>query len=372
VPAPAQVGLNPAQFAQFMAAQQAAAAAPAAGAPAAAARPPQGGFKKIANFASGTPVGWFSWLTRFRMAIAINGWDHARARRELVSGMDEPAQLLVGHIPPGDVPDAAGNVPHVDLLIAQFQAVFVPEAAINIAREDFWEAKQKREESISEFHGRVRYLFRQAHPHAPPDAINNNRDAKEIFIAGLRDLRVSEITMYQNPGNFDEALTAANNNTAFSRVMQRRNPYYKKPYMGAIGATSEATAVAGPREAPFLAGVRGGTVPRRPRGAGSGPGPRCYNCQRFGHIRRECPHQEPRAEATGFRPRGRGAGRGGRGRGRPSGRGRPGAASRLQRIAALTSLCQQEGLEVPDWEDGGPDEDEQPHGGDDEAAAGNE
>ena len=294
----------------------------------------QGGYKKLEPFSTGDPVEWDQWKTAFIQTCAINEWDAARSRRELLAAMKGDAFYQVRGIPLDDQPGPNGQVAPVQDMLDLYQERFVPESSVNLARELFFAARQKTDETNNQFHNRVRYLWQAAHPGRQPGDIQADRNAREVFLMGINHPEVREKSAFQHPEDYDTALTFVNDNEATLRSLKKRNPFFKKPYVHAMRGNSGNTR--GNRgSTSSIHGVRGGVGK-----ASSSRGPRCYGCGQYGHIRRNC--DQPAQATSGTSGNNSSRGSSGRGTGSRRGRGRGGRQSGPNRsstpyLAAMTN-----------------------------------
>ena len=319
-----QFVLTPAMFQQLMANQRPAGAGP-----------PAGGFRKLAPLKSADPIEWDTWRKTFEQTVICNAWDHARARRELYASMEGEAHHQVRNIPVNAVPDANGVVPPVEDMLNAYQERFVPESAITLARERFRAARQKPEETNNQYHNRVRYLWTAANPNAAADQLEDNRDAREVFLFGLRNDAVREQTAMQHPETFTRCLALANNNEATIRQLQRRNPFHKR---GIHSMASPSTA-AMDKDKNLV----------------------CWHCNERGHAKRNCPVLKNKSStASSSRNAGKFTkstrGQSGRGRGRGGNRGRGGRASGRPLLGAVGEPAEE--TEMVFDEENGENEDE--------------
>ena len=227
-----------------------------------------GGYRRLTTFSSADPVEWDAWKSTFLQTTICNQWSDARARRELLASMSGEAFTQVRNIDVEADPDENGKVQPVAELLAKYEERFMPESAVGLARQRFFAARQRQDETNNTFHNRVRSLWTAAHPGVDTASINQDRNAREIFVYGLRNRNVRELTAHAIPNNFEEALARANAQEAVQRTLIHRDPFHR--------GTNQLNAM--------------GTGPGAPSG------PRCYGCNQAGHLRRECPHEAKREE----------------------------------------------------------------------------
>ena len=182
----------------------------------AAARPPPTAGNKIEKFSSGNPEDWITWRTQFTTIKDICGWDHRRSRRELRAAMTGTAARIVEDIPiNADIP-APQNV---TFLLAEYELRFCPVAASDTARAELKHSSQRENETILQWHGRVRANYRLAYPDQEPAELNLNRDLIDYFVLGIADAAVRNEVYKVRPATFPEALVVASNHTAANAIL---------------------------------------------------------------------------------------------------------------------------------------------------------
>jgi hypothetical protein len=213
---------------------------------------------------------WLEWRQTFERICALKGYDNAQRKRLIIAKMRGPVVAAVANIP-HDALDADG-------LLRAYEEKFVTAAGATYARQQFRQAKQEREETLTAFHTRLITLYRHAHPNAN---LETTPELIERFTFGLHNRTVQEYVSDHSPLTMTDALRYANIKQATVQAM------------GASGSKAVNNIDA--------------LTPTDHRNL------RCYNCQQMGHISRNC--RRPRQQNN----RGRGAPRGrGRGRGFPN------------------------------------------------------
>ena len=106
----------------------------------------------------------------------------------------------------------------IEELIRRYEKRFIPEAGTTFARKEFNDARQLPDESILEFHGRLRGLFMDAYP----DTTNTERSGQliESFAEKLIGDELTQAILDNNPTNYSDALTAAQRLSATRRAAQ--------------------------------------------------------------------------------------------------------------------------------------------------------
>ena len=274
------------------------------------AQQPVAGGPGVEKFSSGAPEEWMTWRRTFLVVAQIQGWNAQRAKREIVAAMKGRAAMITRDIAYADNAITTAN------LLDSYEARFVPQAASRLARNMFAQNAQRPDEDIRDFHGRLRELFMRAYPDYANDA-----EASTIlidqFTRGLVDRVIAQYVADQNPGNYTDALTFAENRFANdqSRGIHQIAAMSPNGFMAAIGQGAQL----------------------------------CYYCNKPGHIKRDCfsfLRAQGKPVPTRGTFRGRRAGR--RGRGGRGGRGRGGRGG--YNLAALEFQGEQQ-----------PQQQQQPH-----------
>jgi hypothetical protein len=295
--------------------------------------------KKLSLYSSGDGTEWLTWRRNFEQVRLLNGWNDLQSRRQASSSMEGIAARAVQAFPPVPLNQDPNNPFTIDMLLAQYEAVFLPAAESSLSRAAFHTARQAEKETVLLWHSRLRELFTRAYPgvETEPSLL-----LKQQFTLNLADKTVRVATFDHLPANYAEALEFAHNKAASNAIMAERDMVLGKvqtaPSLGAVGP--------GPFDNISSATAAGMTVI-------------CHFCEKPGHIRPACPLWiEAKRQLTGpsgfAQSRGRGNFRGNRGgggfqnsRGRQPYRGRGGFAA--PRNAALNSISGPE-QDQPKWE----------------------
>lgn len=238
--------------------QQQPAVAPAAGAGAAAAGPPAGRGNKIPVLNSTTPEAWLRFRPAYTLYAAIQHWDDAHAKQECFLALREKASDVLRDIN-YQQPDLT-----LDGLLDLYEARLVTPEAVAVSRREFKATRQRPDETIVEWHGRLRTLYRRVHPqlvdveHAP--------DLIEKFAEGAADQEVYKLVTNLAPDTYTMALVIAQR-----QVVQQGGG----GWMGRLNAIDAPEAAAA--EEPTMAAMRGRGGWRGSRGNGRGRGRGTYN-----------------------------------------------------------------------------------------------
>lgn len=235
---------------------------------------------------------YLTWEHLIRIGVAGLPDDDAVRRRHIALAVQGAAARATQHISWND----AANV---DALLTAYRTVFVTQAASNLALITFEQAEQSEQETVLQWHSRLRVLYLQAYP--PPDAAavaaaqaagqplpgaEESRTLIQRFVRGLADPVVCQQVWRVNPGNYSAALTAAQNEIAALGMIQHKT--------GSVA-------------------IRPLRVKEEININAVGTGPTCWGCGAPGHIQRECRSAARGGNRTnrgGTGRRGRGGGRG--------------------------------------------------------------
>ena len=117
----------------------------------------------VRDLSEATPEAWRAWRSQFEVAADLNNWNDARQRKVAFISMTGKAREAVAHIPHGvPVAPAGGGpapaCPAASLLLDEMEARFLPPAAGAVARRVYRQAAQMEDETISQWHSRLRAL----------------------------------------------------------------------------------------------------------------------------------------------------------------------------------------------------------------------
>lgn len=280
-----------------------------------------GGLRKVPLFTEVHDVNaWKIWIRRFETVAQIANWNDQRMRRELAAGMGDAAAETTADIPIEDPADPAYTYDEMKDL---YEARFISPAASDAARADFRTAKQGAEESLLEWHSRLRGLFLRSFPGEDVNGVGAPAQIlRDQFITGIHTASVREYVWDQRPNTYVQALEHAQRKQATIQLQQSASTRARNDQrMAAIGApTADSGASEGVNAIDVATAI-------------------CHHCKKKGHFLKNChllnkarafferERQEQQQAERGAnairekdenRPaagRGRGGGRRGRGRG---------------------------------------------------------
>ena len=263
-----------------------------------------GNRRKNDPFSSGLAKDWKAWKANMQAVAAAGAWTDKRKRAELKAGFTGEAWHMVADILAAVNPETvADNTPaKVAELWAALEARFVPAAAGPAARAEFRTSRQATQETVLQWHSRLRHLFSSAYPTLD---VTDSQSAVDQFVCGLLDENVKMYVLENDPQTYADALTTAGRKEAAEKQLQLTR--------GGAGRRSGAGPALNAMDGP------GGATDKE-----------CWFCKQPGHLREACAEfnrmkeyfvkylsNQGRRGGGGSGGRGRGGrGRGGRGRGR--------------------------------------------------------
>lgn len=236
---------------------------------------------KIMTFSNGQDEDWLVWKFHFDKAKTLNGYTVQEAKLALSAAMKGRAAAAVMDI------DVANQQETLDQLLAHYDGRFLPASASQMARVSFDQAAQKPNETILDFHSRLRQLWNRAYP--------NNADVVLLirkFSLGLRKREIREQVVRQNPQTYGTALEAAQNEASVMRVVSitETGSTVEPMEIGMVAAIGRRTAQGKSRAK--SGGARPKTIGnldrKGPAKNGNGKTQHCYFCNKPGHYKSSC------------------------------------------------------------------------------------
>lgn len=191
---------------------------------------------------------WISFRLHFERVVVANEWTDRQARFALAASMTGMASMIIQDIDP----DNLANQPLVRLLNA-YQKRFLPASASSKAQCDFETAQQEPREDVLTFHSRLRGLFIRAYPGEDTDTSSN---LIRRFCRGVRGEDLQIWLFRQKPTTYEQALEIAHSDFAAKEMVRYNRAAHLKSEPMDINAL--------------------------------GPNSKCWNCEKTGHVSRDC------------------------------------------------------------------------------------
>ncbi len=165
---------------------------------------------------------------------------------------------------------------------ADYQDRFITPADSDQARADFSLAQQGADESLLEFHSRLRELFTRAYPAAMGniDGAPMRQILRDRFILGLLHPAIKEYTWDQRPANYMECLAVVQRKQA---TLQLLSPSPQGPNSQTNRSSTDPRSQA--QSSVYTAGAS--TFGTGSHSAGMNFA--CHFCKTTGHMLRQCP-----------------------------------------------------------------------------------
>lgn len=233
---------------------------------------------------------WIMFRDNFETTLKLNKWDDERAKLKLRAAVRDEAKQAVHHIVMLDSWDIARA-------LDEYQKVFVHPAATDLAEVELQRASRKPEETLLDFHTRLRFLFSRARP---TEEAESSKVLKDLYATRVNSLNLSKelrATGQIRQETYQQLLARAQDVEAGFKTVQ--DAYKGHRGLHAMQLYDEEFAV----------GAVGALTETRT----------CYACQETGHIARDCKTAQRVREHDAKANQGGGSNRGktssGRGRG---------------------------------------------------------
>jgi hypothetical protein len=222
------------------------------------------------KYTSGIATDWLPFKRQFVQVVRINGWDHARAKRQLMVSLGDTANTMAADMDSEDVNELFPDY------LTRVENRFMNPADGQMAAQQFSFAAQRDKESTIQWHSRCRGL----HTRAYMDVENREqaRDLLQCFMIGIRNPNIRAKVSDDHPLTYAAALISASRGEATQTVRD-----------GTQGRIHRADKY--DKEMNAIASVDQGKRRTRP-GTNRAPG-MCWNCGQSGHQQKDCPKHKP-------------------------------------------------------------------------------
>lgn len=178
-------------------------------------------------------------------------------------------------------------LPDLDMALEMYEERFATKADSQLARSEFLTAKQMDDESILEWHARLRELFLRAYPGSHVDCTGLGDQLRELFIRGLNDPDISAFVWDREPKTYNRTLAYAETKRAITMKLQDRDPTRQLPGLHSLTEmpSTEEEGASSTSSTPLLAAFQ----PRRNRDKDGDRDGSCHICHQQGHRKKDCP-----------------------------------------------------------------------------------
>ncbi len=238
---------------------------------------------------------WRTWKERFLATVEINGWSHARARREMAVCITGEARDLISSV---NLVGAMQLNQDFRPVLQDIENLIIPSSDSDMTRAQLVSAKQEPNEDILKWRSRIRMLWMRAHPTQTVVESEENRDLIDLFLKGL----ARESTKTQTWAFLPRTLTAA--------AQRAQNIEAGAHIFGTLNSGSSSSI---------------GALQDRKR--------TCLACDKTGHILKDCRMWKAFRAKAGTQ--GKGKSKPARGKGKAKARGGRSSQGNMRAIAGL-------------------------------------
>ena len=163
-----------------------------------------------------------------------------RACLLLKMALKDKAMMLAAHIDPRTYQD---QVNPLKKMLKDLTEIFLPATESGLMSARFHSSVQGQQ-SIAQFHGKLRYLYSCAFPHMTTPEIEASTQLIHHFRNNLNDLNIQKQVIRANPQTYQEALVAAQKEESTNLIVAiNANPALKQA-LGAGASSTQLTAQA--------------------------------------------------------------------------------------------------------------------------------
>lgn len=251
-----------------------------------------GGSTRPRTFSSTDAEAWLQFIRHFRTCKRINQWGDNRAKNELEAAMDGKAAGRVQRL-------EVDTYNTFDDMVTAYEGKFIHVADGQLARAEFYKAKQLKDETALDWHGRLEQLHLRAWRNVDDHARNLDEPLIHSFIEGLHNPTIYAKVIEARPANFAACLTQAQNQEAVVSQVQNRMRQAKANGQTLAMLAGLDIAAAGRGKEGWR---KGGNGPNPPSGSAKvrfAGTPGCWECGSMEHQGKHCVlRKKKRADAA--------------------------------------------------------------------------
>lgn len=224
------------------------------------------GNPKITALETTDALAWIEFRTMFLTALPLMNWNLDQQKQNLRFYCQKEAGQAVGNV------DLRLNDPAftIENLLDAYEARFLSTSATAAAIQEYFDAHQKADQSITAWHSHLHHLHRRAYPNVAANDRNRDPILMNKFKAGLSDPQVRTAAHASFAPTYDDLLTMVQEAMSSIKMSQR----FPGGSINAIGS-----GPSGESSGPTIAAV-------------GQPGPsretKCHACEQLGHYWRDC------------------------------------------------------------------------------------
>jgi hypothetical protein len=218
---------------------------------------------------------WADYLKHFEAVSAWNNWTENEKAMQLTMSLRGTARQTWSDCYPGSQPSL-----DYDNLVSTLGMRFKPEGREEAYKAEFKSRKKLKDESFMDFGFTLRRLALRAFPKL--EHTGREENVLDQFLFGLYDQNMKRHLMLSHPKNLEHAITMATEYDMVNQTLVPKPP--SKPYnVAAVKEDGKAIESLMARLEKAEKALGKLTEKR---------GPKCYKCQTFGHIARNCPQNK--------------------------------------------------------------------------------
>ena len=218
---------------------------------------------------------WADYLKHFEAVAAWNNWTDNEKAMQLTMSLKGTARQTWSDCYPGSQPSLDYNN-----LVTTLGMRFKPEGREEAYKAEFKSRKKLKDESFMDFGFTLRRLALRAFPKL--EHTGREENVLDQFLVGLHDPNMKRHLMLSHPKNLEHAITMATEYDMINQTLVPKPPS-KPSIIASVKEDNSATESLLARLEKAEKALERLTEKR---------GPKCYKCQNFGHIARNCPQNK--------------------------------------------------------------------------------
>ena len=225
---------------------------------------------------------WSNYLRQFTTVAEINGWSEKEKASSLIVSLRGAALEILQIVPVQKQDD-------YQLLIENMERRFGDKRLEHVYRTQFRTRKQHVGETVHQYGAEITRLSKLAYPNVPDEVLEEM--ATDMFIEGVRDVDMHQSLRMGRPKTLGDAISYA---LEFEAAKQSSNKYFMKSRQVNVRNAdnemnkNEVNTVSKFKEALIELCSRFSDETKNQEERPIRRPLRCYNCQKTGHLKRQC------------------------------------------------------------------------------------